>query len=338
MKFAIMMGATILGVWLGIGWWKRGANGGYPGWWKTLCIVTITVTLVLGIWPPTAGTVTDAVTASRMDSEIVVPVLLRPADGGLWADARDSRVIIQVDNIVSDTHGDYQTAVVEVRRLTDTHFRGVRTVATDPVLTMPYITGLAERARIIFFHVPMSWVATVAYLVAMIFGIRYLRTRNLDYDHASMSMIAVATLYGILATITGAVWARFNWGMFWNWDPKQTAIFLVLLIYGAYFLLRSSVQDPHQRARLSGAYSILGFVAVPFLFFILPRMMPGLHPGSSDDTGAGPLLSAKSDAINVTKQWVFGLALFSFTLLFFWLSNVRFRIAKLLHTSSSVHP
>jgi hypothetical protein len=164
MKFAIMMGATILGVWLGIGWWKRGANGGYPGWWKTLCIVTITVTLVLGIWPPTAGTVTDAVTASRMDSEIVVPVLLRPADGGLWADARDSRVIIQVDNIVSDTHSGYQTAVVEVRRLTDTHFRGVRTVATDPVLTMPYITGLAERARIIFFHVPMSWVATVAYL------------------------------------------------------------------------------------------------------------------------------------------------------------------------------
>ena len=211
------------------------------------------------------------------------------------------------------------------------HTERVRVGDTDPVLTLPYILGLEERARIIFFHVPMSWVASIAYLISMIFAVSYLRSRNLKWDTFSMATASVATLYAILATATGSVWAKFNWGTFWNWDPRQTSIFLLLLIYGAYFLLRSSIEDSEKRARLSAAYSIVAFVTVPFLMFVIPRLLPGLHPGSADDVNAGPLLSPKSDAINTTKQIIYNLSLFSFTTLFFWLVSIRLRIANLLN-------
>lgn len=337
MKFAIMLAATILGVAAGLMPLRRNLSSAYPTWWKLLTIGAITLTIVLSILPPTAGTITDAVIACRADSTAVVPVLVKSLGDGAWADARNPNVVVIINGVPNKQLGEVWTqAIVEVQRgASDMAFEGRRIVEVDPWITMPYIVGLAERGRIIFFHVPMSWIATVAYLIAMIYGIMYIKRGRLEYDTMSVSLISVATLFGILATITGAVWARFNWGMYWNWDPKQTAIFLVLLIYGAYFLLRGSVDDPHKRARLSAVYSILGFVSVPFLFFILPRLMPGLHPGSSDDVNAGPLLSVKSDALNSTKQWVFGLALFSFSLLYFWLTNLRVRVSKVNHNATS---
>lgn len=333
-----MVTATLLGIAFGLLPLRKSLASSYPVWWRWLTIMMISATAIMGLLPPTAGTIADAVIAGRADSASVIPVLLKPLGEGAWADARDSRVVVMVDGIGDkEINSTWSTAVVEVQRgSNDQHFKGIRTVTYDPWLTMPYIPGLADRGRIIFFHVPMSWVATIAYLIAMIYGIRYLRTRDLDHDRMSMALASVATLYGVLATVTGAVWARFNWGVFWNWDPKQTAIFLVLLIYGAYFLLRSSIDDQDKRARLSAVYSILGFLSVPFLFFILPRMMPGLHPGSADDNSAGPMLSLKSDALNSTKQWVFGLSLFSFTLLYFWLTNIRLRIAKLTDAGASI--
>ncbi len=144
----------------------------------------------------------------------------------------------------------------------------------------------------------------------------------------SAAAAALGTVYAVLATVTGAVWAKFTWGTFWNWDPRQTSIFLLLLIYAAYFLLRNAIDDPQRRARLSAAYSIVAFATVPFLIFVLPRLLPGLHPGSADDTNAGPLLSPKSDAINPTKQVVYGVSLFAFTLVFFWLMNLHVRATR----------
>ena len=66
--------------------------------------------------------------------------------------------------------------------------------------------------------------------------------------------------------------------MYWNWDPRQTSIFILLIIYGAYFLLRSAVEDEERRARMASVYSILAFISVPFLVFIIPRIYMSLHP------------------------------------------------------------
>lgn len=343
MKFALMLGGTLLGVFLGFYPGPFGRQK--PQWWRMLTITCVAATTILGILPPIGGSMTDAVIQGRADSTKAVPVYLRTEPskavaaehGTVLIPATDARasnvnVMLRAWAPVADelrSAGDGTAVIVSVRRSgSDLVFQADDVVAIDPIITLPYIMGLEERARIIFFHVPMSWVAVIAYLIAMIFAVRFLRTRDLQHDDVSMAAASVGTLYAILATVTGAVWAKFNWGSFWNWDPRETSIFILLLVYAAYFLLRSSIDDPDRRARLSAAYSIVAFVTVPFLIFILPRLLPGLHPGSSDDTNMGPLLSPRSDAINPTKQLLFGLSLFTFTLVYFWLMNLRVRAAR----------
>ncbi len=306
-----------------------------PLWWRLLVIASVGLTCLLGIFPPLAGSITDVVVQHRADSTKAVPALVRvDAVAGTLCDARDTRV--SVSFITSEqvratlVSIDPSVAVIaRIRRLeSDRSFELSELVTVAPPLTMPYIVGLEERARILFFHVPMSWCAVIAYCLAMIAAVRYLRSGHIGHDEMSAATASVGTLFTVLATTTGAVWAKFNWGTFWNWDPRQTSILLLLLIYAAYFLLRSSIDDEQRRARLSGVYAIVAFATVPFLMFVLPRLLPGLHPGSADDSNIGPLLSPRSDAINPTKNAVFGLALFSFTMVFAWLVNLRVRLAR----------
>jgi heme exporter protein C len=199
-------------------------------------------------------------------------------------------------------------------------------------LEFPLIPGLEDKARNIFFHVPTAWTAVLAFFTSMYFGIRYLRMKNMDDDLRSVSAAGLGFLFCVLATVTGALWARFNWGTFWNWDPRQTSIFILLLIYGAYFALRSAVESEEKRASLSAVYSILAGLTVPFFIFIMPRMMAGLHPGARDDpSGKGPLFEGSMMAPNM--RVLFYLSLLGFTLLFVWLLQLRIRTARLEHLS-----
>jgi heme exporter protein C len=200
----------------------------------------------------------------------------------------------------------------------------------NPWMTLPYIPDLEERAKILNFHVPMSWIAVLAYLISMIYAIMYLKKRDFEYDIKASASAYLGTIFTILATVTGMLWAKFNWGAYWNWDPRQTSIFILLLIYFAYFTLRASIENKELKARLSSVYSIIAFITVPFLIFVLPRMVSGLHPGSADDSTIGPVLDAGSEAMNLNKQFTFSLALFAFTMVFFWMMNilVRFKLLK----------
>lgn len=191
----------------------------------------------------------------------------------------------------------------------------------------PIIPGLGDKARILFFHVPTAWVTVIAFLVSMVYGIRYLARRNPDDDVRSVSSAGLGLLFCFLATVTGSIWAKFNWGSFWNWDPRETSIFILLLVYGAYFALRSAVESEEKRAALSAVYAVLAGVTVPFFVFIMPRIMPGLHPGSSGDPeGAGPVLEFK---MSTNMLLIFFASLAGFTILYFWIWNLRVRVARL---------
>ena len=191
---------------------------------------------------------------------------------------------------------------------------------------LPVIPGLEEKARIIFFHVPTAWLSVVAFLTSMVYAIQYLRTRDLAYDIRSSAAAGLGFMFCILATLTGAVWAKFNWGSYWNWDPRETSIFVLLLIYGAYFSLRSAVETEEKRATLSSAYSIIAAVTVPFFIFIMPRIMTGLHPGAKGDPeGAGPVVEFK---MSPNMRVIFFSSLIAFTLLFYWMFTLRVRTAQ----------
>ncbi len=350
MKFVLMLAGSLLG--LAIAYIPRKLHLPRPIWWRVLAGLSVVVVIVLAMYPPLAGSTIDAVIQHRADSTKSVPVLVRadataavPDEQGTFIlPAEDARVAqrpisLRVYQPVLDAisaAGAGIPVVVRVRRAeSDVVFQADEVVTVAPILTLPYIIGLEERSRILFFHVPMSWIATIAYLLSMIYGISYLRRRSIESDDVSVAMASVGTLYAILATLTGAVWAKFNWGSFWNWDPRQTSIFILLLIYGAYFLLRSSIDEPARRARLSSAYAVVAFATVPFLVFVLPRLLPGLHPGSADDATAGPLLSLTSDSLNSTKQVIYSVALFAFTMVFFWLANLRIRIERAVRVTTA---
>ena len=326
-----MLGGLCLGV--ALGYFPKPFHLQRQFWWRELAIAAVAVTILLSLVPPIAGTVRDLVVQSRSNEEKIVPTLVRVEEkGAVLRDARAMQVRVGVTDrtraIVQNLPVDADVVLGLRRAGSDAVVDVVRIEAIDPLFTLPYIIMLEERARIMFYHVPMSWVAIIAYLLSMVYALRYVRTRDIQLDDVSSSAASVGTLYTVLATVTGSVWAKFNWGSFWNWDPRETSIFVLLLIYAAYFLLRSAIEDEHRRARLSAVYSVIAFITAPFLIFVIPRMFKGLHPGSLDDVNAGPLLSPSSQDINLTKQVLFSLALFSFTLVYFWLMNIRMRLVR----------
>jgi heme exporter protein C len=187
---------------------------------------------------------------------------------------------------------------------------------------LPVIPALGEKARIIFFHVPTAWLSVLAFISSMIYGIRYLRKRQPDDDIKSASAAGLGFMFCILATVTGAIWAKFSWGTYWNWDPRQTSIFILLLIYGAYFALRSAVEGEEKRATLSAVYAIIAAVTMPFFMFIMPRILASLHPE--------PILNVQGKVhMNTTMLLVFLASLAGFTGLYFWMWNLHVRAQRL---------
>jgi heme exporter protein C len=183
-------------------------------------------------------------------------------------------------------------------------------------LYTPTAEGLGESTRILYFHVPCAWVATLAFLVSAVYSIIYLKKQEVIYDMWASSSAEIGMVFTILATITGSIWAKSIWHSYWNWDPRETSIFILLLIYAAYFALRSAVDDNEQKARLSAVYSIIAFVTVPFLIFIVPRILESLHPD--------PLINTERK-INMNSKMltVFLGSLTGFTLLYYWMLKLK---------------
>lgn len=312
-------------------------------WWKALLFIWIAVFSAIGIVTPIAGNFTDLAMVNGMDSSRELPVLIQPQRAGTAVTENGSFLFRATDKngreaevILPQRPDDFDAAqsyVISARYDDAKRLAASRILDSDPSLTFPFIPGLEERARIIFFHVPMAWMTVIAFLVSMWFGIKYLRTKDLDNDIRSSVSAGLGLLFCILATTTGSLWAKFNWGSFWNWDPRETSIFVLLLVYGAYFALRSALESDEKRATLSAVYSILAFVTVPFFIFVVPRIMPGLHPGSADDVNAGPVVS--TGGMNAVMRVVLYSMLLGFIVLYAWMMSLHTRIQRLLVRQSS---
>ncbi len=198
------------------------------------------------------------------------------------------------------------------------------------IAPIDFIPGLGERARNIFFHVPMNWAASVAFIMSMIFSIRYLVKKDLDFDIKAHCSAEIGLLFCILGYATGTIWARVDWGTFFKIDePRMMSMLMLMLIYAAYLILRSSIDDREKKARLSAVYLIIAALTVPFFVFIMPRIFPGLHPGSADDSqspGGGPVLKGE---MNPTMRVIFYTSSVGFVMLYVWIYNIRVRVEKL---------
>lgn len=183
-------------------------------------------------------------------------------------------------------------------------------------------------SRILFFHVPMAWASFLGFLAAAVWSIRYLLRRDPRHDRAAAVAVQLGLLFGVLATVTGAMWARIEWGAWWNWDPRQTSILISLLFYGAYLSLRGAVEDPEKRARLAAAYAIMGLVVTPFLYWIMPRLTFSLHPE--------PVVNAEGETKMQSEiMQVLMASGAGFIALFFWLHSLQTRIQALAERKSA---
>jgi heme exporter protein C len=144
-------------------------------------------------------------------------------------------------------------------------------------------------ARIVVFHVPCSIVAYLASGVATWYAIQYLRLRRPEDDIKSRASFGLALLFWILTTATGMIFAKVQWGAYWNWDIKQGAILMLTLIYMAYFALRAAITDPRKQATLAAGYAVFAVLSAPFLTLVLPNSTPNtLHPKGVLEHGLSP--------------------------------------------------
>jgi len=132
--------------------------------------------------------------------------------------------------------------------------------------------------KIFYFHVAIAMVALLAFLVAAIEGIRYLRSRDPRHDEVSTVCVGIGLGFSVLVVITGSIWAKASWGTWWVWsDPRLVTFVIVLLLYAAYFVLRSSAEGERQ-ARYSAIYSIAAFASVPLSFYSVRVARSFVHP------------------------------------------------------------
>lgn len=143
---------------------------------------------------------------------------------------------------------------------------------------VPPAEGMGELVRIAFFHIPTAWLSVLAFLMSAWWAATYLRGGSMRQDTLSACSAKLGFISVLLATVSGAIFSKLTWGAYWNWDPRQTTIFVLILIYGAYLTLRSAIPDPRKRARTSAVYSLFSCLTVPFLVFIIPRLYFSLHP------------------------------------------------------------
>jgi len=189
--------------------------------------------------------------------------------------------------------------------------------------TFPFRNILGETIRNTYYHVPL-WMAMFIILTAgMVMSVRYLWKANPDDDRKAMALTNVGLLLGILGLITGAIWAKYTWGKFWSWDVKQNMTAIALLIYGAYFVLRGSFEDPEKKSKVSAVYNIFAFASLVPLLYIIPKLTDSLHPGAGGNIAFG------SQDLDNTMKLVFRPAIIGWTLLGVWIAEIVLRSARL---------
>ena len=131
--------------------------------------------------------------------------------------------------------------------------------------------------KIFYFHVPVAEASFLVFGVAAFFAIRFLITRRKDYDTKSRIAMEVTLLFVILTMITGDLWTRASWGVWWQWEPRLTTYFIMTLLVIAYFVLRNSVEDEERRAVYAAVFCIIAFIDAP-ISFMITRIIPSDHP------------------------------------------------------------
>jgi heme exporter protein C len=153
-----------------------------------------------------------------------------------------------------------------------------------------------QAQRIFYFHVSSAWVGFLAWFVAAYAAVRYLRTREQRWDQLGFASAEIGVTFMVVMLLSGMLWARPTWNAWWTWDYKLTLSLLQFLLFVAYLVLRSGIEDPEKRARFAAIYTVIGSLTIPLNFIVSRVLENSLHP------------TVFGDSVNGRQQGGFGLA------------------------------
>src|SRR5215213_3327639 len=184
---------------------------------------------------------------------------------------------------------------------------------------------MGDVQRVFYFHIGTAWTALLGFILAAIFSVVYLITKDLKWDRFQVAAIEVSLVFFLITIALGSIWARPAWNTWWTWDPRLTTAAVTELIYVAYFMLRQGIDDPDRRARFGAVYALLGGISAPITFFAI-RLFRTIHPvvigGTNADAQGGFNMTAD-------MKVAFFFALFAFTVIFVDLFWNRVRLGDL---------
>ena len=202
------------------------------------------------------------------------------------------------------------------------------------LMDVPRLPALSETIRNLYFHVCMWFCMMILFTVSVVYAIRYLRSNKLRDDIYSRQFAAVGIVFGVLGYATGAIWMSYTWAdpnnsSFQSFgavarEPKLIGAAIALLIYFAYMVLRDSISDIDKRARITAVYNVFAFALLFPTIWIIPRILPSLHPGGEN---GNPALDTKD--IDSRMRLVFYPAIIGWTLLGVWITSLKIRLSLL---------
>jgi heme exporter protein C len=130
--------------------------------------------------------------------------------------------------------------------------------------------------KIFYIHVPAAFLAYLAFFITFIASIFYLSRKDSKWDIVAYCAVETGVIFCTIVLITGPIWAKPIWNVWWTWDPRLTTTLILWFTYVAYLMLRRSVKES-QRANLSAVFGIIGFLNVPITFFSI-RLWRTIHP------------------------------------------------------------
>ena len=209
----------------------------------------------------------------------------------------------------------------------------VYTFTAGLLIKIPNLPALGQTSRNLFFHVSMWMAMMTLFTASMVNAIRYLRTFNLKYDIYARQYATSGIVFGILGYSTGAIWMSYTWAdpnnpLFESFaaiarEPKLIGAAIALLIYLAYMVLRDSINDMDKRARISAVYNIFAYAMLFPSIWIVPRLLPSLHPGQAGNPALN--FNDVSPAMRIVELPAF----IGWTLLTVWITTLKIRLTIL---------
>jgi len=175
---------------------------------------------------------------------------------------------------------------------------------------------MGEVGRILYAHVPTAWISMLAFTGAFVAALGHLFSGRRGFDHAVEALVEVGVVFAGLLLLTGSIFARPTWGVWWSWDPRLTASAVMMLTFIGVLLLRGAVIDPDRRATWSSVATVLAFVNIPITWFSV-KWWRSLHQTQSD-----------GQSMALTMKWVMYFNTLALLLVAIWLVARRWRIAQ----------